>query len=68
MIVNLTNINCPKQETIKLLFGCSKSSKSKSKNFKDCCLNQDLLKCNNCSAYILKETNFVPEIVGRCKS
>ena len=30
MIVNLININCPKEETIKLVFGCSESGKSKS--------------------------------------
>jgi len=30
VIVNLININCPKEETIKLVFGCSKSGKSKS--------------------------------------
>ena len=28
--VNLININCPKEETIKLVFCCSKSGKSKS--------------------------------------
>jgi hypothetical protein len=28
--VNLINVNCPKKETIKLVFGCSKFGKSKS--------------------------------------
>ena len=28
--VKLININCPKKETIKLVFGCSNSGKSKS--------------------------------------
>lgn len=31
-MVDLININCPKEETIKLVFGCSKSGKSKSKH------------------------------------
>ncbi|MDT9341663.1 hypothetical protein VV11_020440 [Trichodesmium erythraeum 21-75] len=30
MLVSLININCSKEETIKLVFGCSKSGKSKS--------------------------------------
>ena len=30
MLVSLININCPKEETIKLVFGCAKSGKSKS--------------------------------------
>ncbi|MDJ0554339.1 MAG: hypothetical protein QNJ68_07870 [Microcoleaceae cyanobacterium MO_207.B10] len=30
VMVSLININCPKEETIKLVFGCSKSGKSKS--------------------------------------
>ena len=38
------------------------------KNLKDCCLNQDLRKFNNFRRYILKDTNFVPEIGGRRKS
>ena len=30
VMVDLININCPKEEAIKLVFGCSKSGKSKS--------------------------------------